>query len=82
MTTSTTKREIIAKNDSLGSLTQAIRFLNSERQRGLNKQSLINKFNNLPLAEKQNLFNKYRGDKRHNVCFITEYDICKIMNLF
>lgn len=52
-----------------------LRFLHSEQSR----QSVINSFDNLPLNERQSLFNSYRGSKGHSVIFIKDYDKLKIM---
>lgn len=65
-------------NDKLGNLKQAQAYLHSEQARFRSRQEAINKFDNLPLNERQSLFNSYKGCK-HHICFINEYAKLKIM---
>lgn len=69
---------MINKDSNLGNLKQAQYFLHSEQARFRNKQDVINKFDSLPLNERQSLFNTYKGCK-HHICFINEYAKLKIM---
>ena len=68
----------MTKNDSLGSLKEAQKFLHQEQQRFKNRQQAIEKFDSLPLNEKRILYRKYKGNN-HHVCFATDYDKLKII---
>lgn len=67
------------KNDSLGNLTKAVNFERQQRKMHQNRQRKIKKFDNLKSIEKQRLFNKLKGRKRH-ICFIKEYDKIQIVD--
>lgn len=63
------------------SLGSALKTARTERYNERKRQQKIKQFDALPYNEKQRLYNKFKGRKRH-LCFITEWNKVEIVNKY
>ena len=70
------------KYDSLGNLLGAVNVIRQKATRERNRQKVIEQFNNKELHERQQLYAKYKRNRKAYLGNISDYDILSIMGYF